>query len=180
MGLNARAESDFLRKETPWQMAGQAAGGLGGAVAGMWIGSTIGASQARSSCRERIDPDFSDECGWSVLGGFLGGAMIGGPIGHALGAGLAGVAQKKRGVLWTMASAVAGDVVIFSGAVALGSAFDGNAGPFLVGVTALAMLAVPVATQSILDYRLRYLVPTAGISPGGGVRAGLVLAEARF
>jgi hypothetical protein len=176
----------FWRNETPWQMLGQAGAGIGMALIGGIVGANIGGKEADARCRERIDPDFSDECGWSALGGMVTGFAIGAPLGHALGAGLAGFAQGKRGVPYAMLGALVGDVVLASGAFALHDGVDGlwlpngRLDPFLIGVTLLSMAAVPVATQSIFDYRLRYLAPTAAFSPRAGLRLGLVLAEAKF
>jgi hypothetical protein len=176
----------FWQVETPWQMAGQAGAGIGLALAGGLVGAKIGGDAAGARCRENIDPDFSDECGWSALGGIVTGFIIGAPLGHALGTGLAGFAQGKRGVPYAMLAAVLGDFLLAYGAVAVHEGLDGRLlsngelDPLLIGVTVVSMAALPVATQSILDFRMRYLAPTAGFSPRAGLRLGLVLAEAKF
>jgi hypothetical protein len=169
----------FFSLETPLQMAGQAGGGLAGALALGWIGAGIGSSRAHQACLERIDPDFSDECGWSALGGAVAGFMIGAPIGHALGALATGALEGKRGAPVAALSALAGDAAMVFLAVGLHSALDGrlfpngSMDPILVPVTIAGMIAIPVVTQSLWDYRVRiYLRP--------GVALGATAADTRY
>jgi hypothetical protein len=178
----------FLSLETPLQMTGQVGGGLVGAVALGWIGASIGAERAHRSCLEGIDPDFSDECGWSALGGFLTGFIIGAPIGHALGALAVGALEGKHGAPVAAASALAGDAALFFLALGLHSALDGRLlsngqlDPILIPITIAGMFAIPVATQSIWDYHVRVaLEPAAALgATEADTRYALRFAEVRF
>jgi hypothetical protein len=157
----ASGPPSFFTLETPLQMAGQAGGGVLGALVAGSIGAGIGSKNARQNCLDGIDPDLSDECAWSGLGGALGGFMIGAPIGHALGALTVGLLQDKHGAPIAALSAVAGDVALVLIALGLHSALDGkilpNGGldPILVPMTIAGMVAIPIVTQSFWDYRVR-------------------------
>ncbi|MBW8890109.1 MAG: hypothetical protein JF616_20330 [Fibrobacteres bacterium] len=178
----------FLSLETPWQMTGQAGGGLGGALVLGWIGAGIGSHQAYRSCLENIDPDFSDECGWSAFGGAAIGFLIGAPIGHSLGALTVGLLENKHGAPVAAVSALVGDAAMVLLATGLHSALDGKIlsngklDPFLIPITIAGMIAIPVATQSIWDYRVRIaLQPAVALgATAGDNRYFLRFAEVRF
>jgi hypothetical protein len=178
----------FWTLETPLQMAGQAGGGLLGALVAGSFGAGIGSTQARNDCLEDIDPDFSDECAWAGFGGAVGGFMIGAPIGHALGALTVGFVQDKHGAPVAAAAAVVGDAVMLLIAVGLHSALDGKLlpngklDPILVPMTIAGMVAIPVATQSVWDYRVRIaLQPGMALAASAeDMRYLLRLAEVRF
>jgi hypothetical protein len=178
----------FFALETPWQMAGQAGSGLLGALVVGSIGANIQSGKARRECLADIDPDFSDECAWAGLGGAVGGFMIGAPLGHALGAWAAGSLQGKHGAPLAALSAVAGDVVLVLVAAGLHSALDGKLVPYgsldpiLISATLAGMVAIPVVTQSMWDYRVRVALQP-GVAPGASAedtRYLLRLAEVRF
>lgn len=178
----------FMSLETPLQMAGQVGGGLAGALLLGWIAGGIGSERAHKSCLESIDPDFSDECGWSALGGAMIGFLIGAPIGHALGTLGAGALEGKHGAPVAALSALAGDAAMFGLALGLHAALDGKLlsngklDPILIPVTITGMLAIPVATQSIWDYRVRIALQP-GVALGATAeenRYALRFAEVRF
>jgi hypothetical protein len=184
----AASKPPFLSLETPLQMAGQAGGGLVGALAVGWIGANIGSSHARHRCLERIDPDFSDECGWAGFGGAVIGFLIGVPLGHALGALSVGALQGKHGAPVAAVSALAGDVALFFLARGLHDGLDGkllsngSLDPILIPVALAGMVAIPIATQSIWDYRVRIALQP-GVAPGSsaaGTRFLLRFAEVGF
>ena len=152
----------FFETESPWQMTGQATSGILTALVGGMVAGAYMETHASHKCREDVDPDFTDECGWSGLDGFVTGFLIGAPIGHSLGTWLAGSLQGKQGAGIAAVSALAGDVAIFFLAQAAHNAIDGKLlpngrlDPFLVPVSTMSMLAIPVATQSLYDYQVRF------------------------
>jgi len=178
----------FLSLETPWQMAGQAGSGLLGAFVAGWVGASIEADRADKTCRERIHPDLGDECAWAGFGGAWTGFLIGAPIGHALGALSVGALEGKHGAPIAAVSALAGDVALFFLARGLHDGLDGkllsngSLDPVLIPVALAGMVAIPIATQSIWDYRVRIALQP-GLAPGStaaGTRYLLHFAEVRF
>lgn len=175
----APARPSFTSLETPLQMAGQAGGGVLGAIAFGWIGANIGASRAKHACLEDIDPDFSDECGWSALGGAMLGLTLGAPIGHALGALSVGALEGKHGAPVAALSAIAGDAGMFLLALGLHSALDGKLlpngrlDPILIPLALGGMVAIPIVTQSLWDYHVR-------IALEPGVALGATAEETRY
>ena len=153
---------DFSSVETPLQITAQVTTSVVTSVLGAVVLGSIMSNRASSRCRESIDPDFSDECGWSALGGLVVGAMIGAPVGHSLGTLAVGSIQGKEGAPFAALAALAGDAAVFFLAVGIHEGFDGKLLPngeldkFLIPLSIGGMLAIPVITQSLYDYNVRF------------------------
>jgi hypothetical protein len=180
---------DFREAETQSQITGLLSGELVGGLAAALIGASIGSKRAASHCREHIDPDFSDECGWAGLSGALQGMAIALPLGQALGTTLAGAMEGKRGnILITTAAAYAGDLALFFLATGLHNSLDGKVGPngtldpILIGVTGVAMATIPVAAYTLSDYHVRFPLRPS-VEPGKDLRTtrvSLQILQAHF
>lgn len=153
---------DFLAAETPWQMTAQVGTSVVTALLGGAVLGTIMSNQAVAKCRETIEPDFSDECGWSGLGGLIAGLIIGVPVGHSLGTLTVGSIQGKKGAPLAALAALAGDAAVFFLALGIHERFDGKLLPngqidkLLIPLSVCSMLAIPVVTQSLYDYHVRF------------------------
>lgn len=153
---------DFSSVETPLQITAQVGTSVVTSVLGAVVLGSIMSNRASSRCRESIDPDFSDECGWSALGGLVAGVMIGAPVGHSLGTLAVGSIQGKAGAPLAALSALAGDAAVFFLAMGIHEGLDGKLMPngeldkFLIPLSIGGMLAIPVITQSLYDYNVRF------------------------
>ena len=116
------------------------------------------------------------------------GGMIGIPVGHALGALTIGLLQDKQGAPLAAASAIVGDVAMVLLAVTAHNFLDGKIAangkldPILIPITIGGMVAIPVITQSIADYKLRIgLQPNVSLGPTPEeTRYALQVAQLRF
>lgn len=185
-----RERPPFFAAETPFQMLGMAATGAAGGMIGALILGGILSSRESKACREQQgepDGDSWEGCGLSGLGGLIQGTLIGFPIGHALGAGLAGRIQGKHGVVLTMVSAVAGDFALGLLAFQLHDRFDGKwldngeSDPWLIYGTIIGGMSIPIATQTIYDYRIRFPMRSRiAFGPGGETRMRMELVQIGF
>lgn len=184
-----RDRPPFFSAETPFQMLGMAASGVGAGMVGALIMGGILSGNEKDACREeRREPDGDDfGCGLAGLDGMIKGFMIGFPLGHAAGAGLAGYVQGKRGVALAMISAVAGDFALGLLAFELHERYDGKwlangeLDPWLIYGTIVGGIAIPIATQTIYDYQVRFpLRPRIAFGPGGNTRMRMEVVQVGF